>query len=108
MRPLSELVSRASSSAHETADLAEHIDEYNAAQAGQEAGRAIKEANIKWLKEQPNFSLHEANLINADLNQLLKDVDIVFHEAAQAGVRASWGKKFHIYTENNTELIIGI
>jgi nucleoside-diphosphate-sugar epimerase len=30
-------------------------------------------------------------------------VDYVFHEAAQAGVRASWGKSFEIYTRNNIE-----
>jgi UDP-glucose 4-epimerase len=32
------------------------------------------------------------------------DVDYVFHLAAQAGVRASWGKSFQIYTRNNIEV----
>jgi nucleoside-diphosphate-sugar epimerase len=31
------------------------------------------------------------------------EVDYVFHEAAQAGVRASWGRSFEIYTRNNIE-----
>jgi len=31
------------------------------------------------------------------------DVDYVFHEAAQAGVRASWGKSFEIDTRNNVQ-----
>jgi UDP-glucose 4-epimerase len=31
------------------------------------------------------------------------DVDYVFHLAAQAGVRASWGESFEIYTRNNIE-----
>ena len=31
------------------------------------------------------------------------EVDYVFHLAAQAGVRASWGKSFEIYTRNNIE-----
>ena len=31
------------------------------------------------------------------------EVDYVFHEAAQAGVRASWGKSFDVYTRNNIE-----
>ena len=31
------------------------------------------------------------------------DIDIVIHLAAQAGVRASWGKSFLIYTKNNIE-----
>ena len=30
-------------------------------------------------------------------------MDYVFHLAAQAGVRASWGKSFEIYTRNNIE-----
>jgi len=32
------------------------------------------------------------------------DVDYVFHQAAQAGVRASWGSSFEIYTRNNIEV----
>jgi len=31
------------------------------------------------------------------------EVDYVFHLAAQAGVRASWGKSFQIYTRDNIE-----
>jgi UDP-glucose 4-epimerase len=32
---------------------------------------------------------------------VLQDIEVVYHEAAQAGVRASWGANFKIYTENN-------
>ncbi len=32
---------------------------------------------------------------------LLAGVDWVFHQAAQAGVRASWGSDFRAYTDNN-------
>ena len=32
---------------------------------------------------------------------LLEDVDVVYHQAAQAGVRASWGEGFCAYTERN-------
>ena len=31
------------------------------------------------------------------------EVDYLFHLAAQAGVRASWGKNFEIYTRNNIQ-----
>ena len=31
----------------------------------------------------------------------MKGVDCIFHLAAQAGVRSSWGKRFEIYTESN-------
>ena len=35
------------------------------------------------------------------MSKLLDGVDVVFHQAAQAGVRASWGQSFRIYTDNN-------
>ena len=34
---------------------------------------------------------------------LLDGVSWVFHLAAQAGVRKSWGRDFHVYTVNNVE-----
>jgi len=40
---------------------------------------------------------------------LLAGADCVVHLAAQAGVRASWGRSFHIYTDNNvlaTQLVL--
>ena len=38
-----------------------------------------------------------------DLPSLLDGVTHVFHLAAQAGVRKSWGRDFRTYTENNVE-----
>jgi UDP-glucose 4-epimerase len=43
----------------------------------------------------------EQDLLDLDLEALLKDVDTVFHLAAQAGVRASWGQQFDTYTQLN-------
>jgi len=66
--------------------------------------RKIKEANIEWLRQQPNFTFYEANLLSFDFNsitQLHDDSVTIFHLAAQAGVRSSWGKDFKVYTENN-------
>lgn len=63
--------------------------------------REIKESNIEWLKKQPNFRFIEKDLLELDLVNLLKDIDYVFHEAAQPGVRASWGKDFEIYVKDN-------
>jgi len=63
--------------------------------------RPIKESNIATLREKDSFTFHEDDLLRMDLNKLLEGVDVVFHEAAQAGVRASWGSSFRIYTENN-------
>ena len=49
----------------------------------------------------PRFSLSTADLAEADLAPLLDGVEIVFHQAAQAGVRASWGKSFEAYVRDN-------
>lgn len=63
--------------------------------------RAQKENNIKKLSSNPSFTLIEDCLTKLDLNSILKDVDVIFHLAAQAGVRSSWGEQFVIYTTNN-------
>lgn len=65
--------------------------------------REIKERNLFKLKASPRFKFIEGNLLNLDLNSIISsnDIDYIFHQAAQAGVRASWGKDFNIYTENN-------
>ena len=63
--------------------------------------KSVKEANLTNLLENKLFTFIEANLLNVNLIDLLDGVDYVFHEAAQAGVRNSWGKDFQIYTENN-------
>ena len=62
--------------------------------------REIKEANISNALNHDNFKLIEEDISN--LNEY-PEVDYVFHLAAQAGVRASWGKSFEIYTRNNIE-----
>ncbi len=63
--------------------------------------RPIKENNLKNLLKEKNFSFVEADILKVDLMNLLDGVEYIFHEAAQAGVRASWGKNFEIYTQNN-------
>jgi nucleoside-diphosphate-sugar epimerase len=63
--------------------------------------RPIKESNIATLREKDSFTFCEDDLLRMDLADLLEGIDVVFHEAAQAGVRASWGSSFRIYTENN-------
>src|SRR5262249_17333622 len=51
----------------------------------------------------PKFRFVEARLQDIDLAALLDDRTHVFHLAAQAGVRKSWGRDFQIYTVNNIE-----
>jgi UDP-glucose 4-epimerase len=65
--------------------------------------RWIKERNLSTLKSENNFSFLEEDINSLDLNRLLQNVDCVFHLAAQAGVRASWGQSFSEYIRNNIE-----
>ncbi len=65
--------------------------------------RELKEANIAPLIGREGFSFRPEDLNRIDLPALLDQVDGVFHLAAQAGVRASWGQSFSIYTQNNIE-----
>jgi nucleoside-diphosphate-sugar epimerase len=62
--------------------------------------REIKEANIENALRYKTFKLIEEDILNM---HKFPDADYVFHLAAQAGVRASWGKSFEIYTRDNIE-----
>jgi nucleoside-diphosphate-sugar epimerase len=63
--------------------------------------RSRKEANLEPLLGRPGFEFIEGDLATADLGKLLGSVTSVCHLAAQAGVRASWGKSFSIYLDCN-------
>ncbi len=63
--------------------------------------RERKEDNLRRLRFEPRFTLHEADLATADLAPLVAGVDLVYHQAGQPGVRASWGTNFATYTVNN-------
>ena len=63
--------------------------------------RSVKESNIAEMIKDQHFEFVEESLLEVDLSKLLDGVDVVFHQAAQAGVRASWGQSFKIYTDNN-------
>jgi UDP-glucose 4-epimerase len=65
--------------------------------------RPLKERNLANLRSAPKFQFVESRIQDADLPSLLADRTHVFHLAAQAGVRKSWGKDFEIYTVNNIE-----
>jgi nucleoside-diphosphate-sugar epimerase len=65
--------------------------------------RAMKEANLDHNRTRQGFRFVEARIQDADLPALLDGVTHVFHLAAQAGVRKSWGRDFNTYTENNVE-----
>src|SRR5437867_8205914 len=56
--------------------------------------RWIKELNVHSSIGHPRCSFIEGDLTELDLSELLVGVDYVFHQAAQAGVRTSWGPGF--------------
>ncbi len=62
---------------------------------------ADKRANLTGALATPAFELVEADLRDADLSALLDGVDVVFHLAAQAGVRTSWAEGFEDYVSLN-------
>lgn len=62
---------------------------------------AQKEANVRAFEE--DVPLERVDLTTASLAPLLDDVDVVFHQAAQPGVRASW-EGFDSYVDANVRL----
>ena len=63
--------------------------------------RAAKERNLAAARAHPAFHFVEGDLLTLDLAALLRDVEVISHQAAQAGVRGSWGAQFDAYLRNN-------
>lgn len=65
--------------------------------------RPLKERNLAGLIGRPGYRFVEDALGTADLEALLDGRTHVFHLAAQAGVRKSWGRDFQTYTTLNVD-----
>jgi nucleoside-diphosphate-sugar epimerase len=63
--------------------------------------RALKEANLEASRRHPAFRLVEGLVESIDLAGPFEAAAQVFHLAAQAGVRASWGQEFSRYSDHN-------
>jgi nucleoside-diphosphate-sugar epimerase len=63
--------------------------------------RTLKQENLEALSGAAGFRFEEADINTRDLASLLSGVDVVYHLAAQPGVRPSWGKNFSHYVMNN-------
>ncbi|MGV2831723.1 GDP-mannose 4,6-dehydratase [Myxosarcina sp. GI1(2024)] len=61
----------------------------------------LKLQNVAHLKSHSSFKLIKANIQDLNWQELLGETEVVYHQAAQAGVRASWGEGFRNYTERN-------
>jgi UDP-glucose 4-epimerase len=60
-----------------------------------------KRANLAAARDHDTFRLLGTNLAHDEIPAEALAVDGVFHQAAQAGVRASWGAEFATYTDCN-------
>ena len=65
--------------------------------------RELKEANLAALRGKAGFRFVESTVQAADWPALLPGVTHVFHLAAQAGIRGSWGRGFRDYTAHNID-----
>ena len=61
----------------------------------------LKQINLQNLRKHSRFQLIEADLLTADLEEILSNIDIIYHLAGMPGVRSSWGKDFDPYVMNN-------
>jgi UDP-glucuronate 4-epimerase len=60
-----------------------------------------KRANLVSLHGLPDCVVVHEDLRTTDLAPLLEGIDLVFHQAGQPGVRASWASGFASYVEHN-------
>lgn len=88
----SHLAERLLSNGHEVCGIDAFIDYYP---------RSIKEKNLERVRSWERFTFIEGDLLTVDLSPLVEGVDWIFHQAAQAGVRASWGREFSRYVDCN-------
>jgi nucleoside-diphosphate-sugar epimerase len=65
--------------------------------------REIKERNLVDLIGQPGYQFVEGKIETSGLPRVLDGITHVFHLAAQAGVRKSWGRDFQVYTQLNID-----
>jgi nucleoside-diphosphate-sugar epimerase len=65
--------------------------------------RPLKESNLATVRGREGYEFIEGDLREIDLAKALDGITHVFHLAAQAGVRRSWGKEFGVYTGLNVD-----
>jgi UDP-glucuronate 4-epimerase len=61
----------------------------------------VKLGNLERAKEFDTFRFLKIDLTQAPLDVLVDECDVIFHLAAEPGVRTSWGDRFESYTRNN-------
>jgi nucleoside-diphosphate-sugar epimerase len=72
-------------------------------------GRPQKLRNLERAQSWDAFEFVPIDLSRGDLDDLVDEVDVIYHLAAEPGVRASWGRRFELYLRNNvsaTQLLL--
>jgi UDP-glucuronate 4-epimerase len=64
-------------------------------------GRRQKLRNIDHARSWDGFDFVPIDLARGDLDDVVADRDVIFHLAAEPGVRSSWGGRFESYVRNN-------
>ncbi len=88
----SQLAERLLGEGHEVVGIDAFVDYYP---------RETKENNLAPARAHAAFRFVEGRLQEMELEPLLDGAAHVYHLAAQAGVRASWGRDFEVYTDHN-------
>lgn len=65
----------------------------------------VKVQNARGFERHHRCVYHEQDILDLELASILEGAEIVFHLAAQAGVRASWGQSFDVYTQLNVTVL---
>jgi nucleoside-diphosphate-sugar epimerase len=72
-------------------------------------GRREKLHNLETARDWDGFDFVPLDLSRGELRDLVEDCDVVYHLAAEPGVRSSWGLRFDQYLRNNvlaTQLLL--
>jgi nucleoside-diphosphate-sugar epimerase len=64
--------------------------------------RLLKERNLQFLSQQPNFTFLECDLRTDELAPALSGIDVLFHLGAMPGLLASW-QNFDLYATCNIQ-----
>lgn len=64
-------------------------------------GRTQKLRNLESARSWDDFEFVPIDLARGDLHDFVAECDVVFHLAAEPGVRSSWGERFETYVRNN-------
>jgi UDP-glucuronate 4-epimerase len=63
--------------------------------------RADKLANLERARDHDRFELRPVDLATADVARLIAGCGVIYHLAAEPGVRASWGSRFERFVRSN-------